>query len=96
MRKHRLLRVFLGPTASVVFLSLLAVGLGASPVAAEFFAYVLAASKSDRTRFVHMICGDKFPRALRSPPLIKGEGDVASGGTRRCTNVMWFDLVAMS
>jgi len=61
-------------------------------VAAEFFAYVLAASKSDRTRFVHMICGDKFPRALRSPPLIKGEGDVASGGTRRCTNVMWFDL----
>jgi hypothetical protein len=31
----------------VVFLSLLAVGLGASPVAAEFFAYVLAASSGD-------------------------------------------------
>jgi hypothetical protein len=44
MRKHHLLRVFLGPIASVVFLSLLAVGLGGSPAAAEFFAYMLAAS----------------------------------------------------
>jgi hypothetical protein len=47
MRKHRLRRVFLGPIASVVFLSLLAVGLGASSAAAEFFACVLAASSSD-------------------------------------------------
>jgi hypothetical protein len=47
MCKHRLLRVFLGPIASVVFLSLLAVGLGAGPAAAEFFAYVLAASSGD-------------------------------------------------
>jgi hypothetical protein len=47
MCKHRLLRVFLGPIASVVFLSLLVVGLGASPAAAEFFAYVLAASSGD-------------------------------------------------
>jgi hypothetical protein len=41
MRKHHLLRVFLGSAASVVCLSLLAVGLGASPAAAEFLAYVL-------------------------------------------------------
>jgi hypothetical protein len=47
MRKHRLLRVFLGPITSVVFLSLLAVGLGASPAAAEFLACVLAASSGD-------------------------------------------------
>jgi hypothetical protein len=38
MRKHRLLRVLRGPTASVVLLSLPGVELGASPAAAEFFA----------------------------------------------------------
>lgn len=46
-------------------------------------------SKSDHTRFVHTIYGDKAP----FPHLAKGgKGAFAGDGTRQCTNVMWFDL----
>jgi hypothetical protein len=46
-------------------------------------------SKSDHTRFVHTICGDKAP----FPHLAKGgRGAFAGDGRRQYTNVMWFDL----
>jgi hypothetical protein len=39
-----------------------------------------------------MIFGDKSLRASCSPFVKGGQGVFASDGTRRCTNVVWFDL----
>src|SRR5882724_1350366 len=39
--------------------------------------------KSDHTRLIHMICGDKSPHASRSPPLTKGECLKSSQGVVR-------------
>jgi hypothetical protein len=76
----------------VVFLSLLAVGLGASPVAAEFFAYVLAASSGD-VLVIDTTPGSLTYHSTIATAMVKGYGMAITPIDIACTNLwkmQWF------